>query len=140
MRFVVLARTLVVRPDGMVLVLRRSPDDDLWPGAFDLPGGQVEPGESYVQAAVRETEEETGIRLAPDDVRLVYTSTGEDATKGELKMRFLFVTHVGRATVRLNSEHDAYWWYTPAKVRQAFVGTNWEEAVQFAFDHNLLAG
>ncbi|HSX31028.1 MAG TPA: NUDIX hydrolase [Candidatus Saccharimonadales bacterium] len=133
-----LARTLVVRPDGKVLVLRRSPDDDLWPGAFDLPGGQVEPGESYLQAAIRETEEETGIRLAPDNVCLVHASTGEDTTKGELKMRFLFVAHVGKVTISLNPEHDAYWWYIPPEVQQAFAGTNWELAVNFVLDHNLL--
>jgi 8-oxo-dGTP pyrophosphatase MutT (NUDIX family) len=40
----------------------------VWPDTWCFPGGGVEPGETARQGAVRELEEETGIRLAPDDV------------------------------------------------------------------------
>jgi 8-oxo-dGTP pyrophosphatase MutT (NUDIX family) len=39
----------------------RSPDLRSHPGQVGLPGGRVEPGESAVQAALRETEEEIGV-------------------------------------------------------------------------------
>ena len=38
------------------------------PGQFALPGGRLDPGESVVAAALRETHEEVGIDLAPDRV------------------------------------------------------------------------
>ena len=47
---------VVTNPAGEVLLIRRS-DNDNWA----VPGGAIDLGESMVQAAVRETREETGI-------------------------------------------------------------------------------
>ena len=46
---------VVSNPAGEVLLIRRS-DNDNWA----VPGGAIDLGESLVQAAVRETREETG--------------------------------------------------------------------------------
>jgi ADP-ribose pyrophosphatase YjhB (NUDIX family) len=43
---------------GRILMIRRT-DNDL----YSIPGGQVEPGETLTQAAVREVKEETGIDI-----------------------------------------------------------------------------
>ncbi|MDQ6727737.1 MAG: Nudix family hydrolase [Actinomycetota bacterium] len=53
--------------DGRVLLAQRKPGKDA-AGFWELPGGQIEPGESPVQAAARELMEEVGVRaleLAP---------------------------------------------------------------------------
>lgn len=42
-------------------------------GTWELPGGTVEPGESLRETVVRELREETGLRAAPSDVRLLGT-------------------------------------------------------------------
>jgi 8-oxo-dGTP diphosphatase len=47
-------------PDGRVLLTERKPGKDA-AGFWELPGGQVEPGESPVQAAARELLEEVGV-------------------------------------------------------------------------------
>lgn len=39
---------------------------------WELPGGGIEPGESYVDSAVRELREETGIEVSPDSIGLPY--------------------------------------------------------------------
>ena len=72
---------VVVNDAGDVLMIRRS-DNDNWA----VPGGAIDLGESMVQAAVRETREETGIECEitglvgiytdPKHV-LLYTSNGE---------------------------------------------------------------
>lgn len=41
----------------------------LWPGYWDLPGGGIEPGETPLQCALRETKEELSLRIDPDVVR-----------------------------------------------------------------------
>lgn len=49
---------LMIRADGKVLAAsRKTNHDDL-----GLPGGKIEPGETEMQALVRELEEETGVR------------------------------------------------------------------------------
>jgi ADP-ribose pyrophosphatase YjhB (NUDIX family) len=72
---------VVVNDAGDVLMIRRS-DNDNWA----VPGGAIDLGESMVQAAVRETREESGIECRitgivgiytdPKHV-LLYTSNGE---------------------------------------------------------------
>ena len=54
---------------GRLLLIRRTDN-----GNWALPGGAVDPGESLAEAAVRETEEETGIRCEVDAVVGIYTN------------------------------------------------------------------
>ena len=57
---------LVVRESEVLLVRRANPPDQ---GLWGFPGGRMEMGESHLDAALRELEEETGIRA--DAPRLV---------------------------------------------------------------------
>lgn len=56
MRWVRAAGGIVTAPDGTMLLIQRN-------GRWDLPKGKVEPGETLLQAALREVEEETGIQV-----------------------------------------------------------------------------
>lgn len=47
--------------DGNRILLQNRVKED-WKG-YTLPGGHVEPGESFVDAAVREMQEETGLHI-----------------------------------------------------------------------------
>jgi 8-oxo-dGTP diphosphatase len=48
---------VVVRPDGKVALVHRPKYDD-----WSLPKGKLDPGETWEEAALREVEEETGLR------------------------------------------------------------------------------
>ena len=48
---------LILSDDGQVLAVSRKDD----PSAFGMPGGKVDPGETAMQAAARELQEETGL-------------------------------------------------------------------------------
>ena len=48
--------------DGDRILLQNRVKDDGWKG-YTLPGGHVEPGESFVDAVVREMKEETGLDI-----------------------------------------------------------------------------
>ncbi|MCD4525991.1 MULTISPECIES: NUDIX domain-containing protein [unclassified Nocardioides] len=56
---------------GRVLLQERDSRPRYDPDRWGYPGGAVEPGEDYEQAAYRELEEETGVRLAPGTLELV---------------------------------------------------------------------
>jgi 8-oxo-dGTP diphosphatase len=59
---VLAAGGVVVRDDGRVAVIHRPRYDD-----WSLPKGKLDPGESFEDAALREVEEETGIRCELGD-------------------------------------------------------------------------
>jgi len=52
----------LVRKDDKILLQNRVKAD--WQG-YTLPGGHVEPGESVVEAVIREMREETGLTVSP---------------------------------------------------------------------------
>jgi 8-oxo-dGTP diphosphatase len=68
----------VVVRDGKVAVVHRPKYDD-----WTLPKGKLDPGESFEEAALREVEEETGLRCRLD--RELPGATYHDA-KGRLKL------------------------------------------------------
>lgn len=51
-----------------VLLTRRSKGLRRHAGQWALPGGRLDPGETEVEAALRELDEELGLRLAPESV------------------------------------------------------------------------
>ena len=62
--------------DGLVLTVRKQGSD-----GFMMPGGKPEPGETPLQTACREVNEEIG--LTPDPVRMRYLGTLEAAALNE---------------------------------------------------------
>ena len=100
-----------------VLVIHRTRHDD-----FSLPKGKVDPGESLPQAAVREIEEETGIRVSlgtplggvdypmPNDRTKEVHYWAAEATD----------TAVAASTFRPNNEVDGLEWLTIPEARVRF--------------------
>ncbi len=65
------ASVALVDRRGWILMQERDSRPRIDPDRWGFPGGGVEPGESYEQAAYRELEEETGVRLEPGTLELV---------------------------------------------------------------------
>lgn len=65
------ACVLITNGDRIVVTTRRDSTQ------VGLPGGKVDPGETPLQAAVREVFEETGIVLAPELLVLVFVDVCE---------------------------------------------------------------
>lgn len=72
------AAVMLVVKDGKILAVSRRHDKT----KFGLPGGKVEPDETPEQAAIRETEEETGIKVS-DCVFIFRRDEPRDRPEGE---------------------------------------------------------
>lgn len=83
-----LAALAVVLQDSSVLLVRRRNEPDA--GVWGFPGGHVEPGETGLEAAVRELQEETGICATPSQY-LTNVDVIEHDETGRLKFHFLLV-------------------------------------------------
>ncbi len=78
--------------NGKILLQKRSYKKDILPGRFDVGcGGHVKSGENYEDAAIRETEEELGIKPKKED--LIYIDSRKQIThvkeKGLISREFL---------------------------------------------------
>ena len=71
-RITKLSVTNFLHCDGKYLLLHRRPDAKIDPGKWNGIGGKVEAGEDFLTTAIRETEEETGYVVQPQDCRLTH--------------------------------------------------------------------
>jgi len=71
-RHLVDVHVLLVR-DHQVLLTRRRDTNPLFDGLWHLPSGKLDAGESVLDAAVREAEEEVGVLVTAEDLRHVHT-------------------------------------------------------------------
>jgi len=65
---------------GRLLLQQRGDDLDPW----GLPGGAMELGETIEATAIRETFEETGLRVRPDTLLGVYTGEAHTYANGDV--------------------------------------------------------
>ncbi|MCX4750505.1 NUDIX domain-containing protein [Kitasatospora sp. NBC_01287] len=109
------ASVVVVGDDGRVLLQRRT-DNGMWA----LPGGRMELGESLEQCGIRETLEETGIRIEVTGIVGTYTSPGHVFAydDGEVRQEFS-ICLLGRPVggdLEVSDESTEVAWFTPAEV------------------------
>lgn len=94
---------MVYDHNGNILVQDRK--DPGWPGIC-FPGGHVEPGESFVEAVIREVWEETGLTV--ENPRLCGTKQFQ-TKKGERYVVFFYKTDRFSGTLRSSDEGEVFW-------------------------------
>jgi 8-oxo-dGTP diphosphatase len=99
----------VVVRDGRVLLVHRPRYDD-----WTFPKGKLDPGESFEEAAVREVEEETGLRCTLGDE---LPSTRYDVGGRQKLVRYWLMTPESESAFEENDETDDLCWLTPGEAR-----------------------
>lgn len=107
--------SLTLIKKGKKLLIIKNAKAGLW----TLPGGQIDKGETFKQAAKRETFEETGLR-----VKLGSKSTKTKRySKNNKKQAIVYTGKIKgkKRKVRLSHEHTDYMFMTPKKAKKKLI-------------------
>ena len=107
------AAAVLMRPDGRVLLLRRSMLHQTNPGQWCFVTGYVKEGEEPGQAAVREVVEELGLEVEIERSGEIVVVETE---RGTLHVH-PFLCLIDVEEVSLDWEHTDYTWIVPEMVR-----------------------
>lgn len=104
------AASVAVVQDGRVLMVREGGGADA--GRWNLPGGKVGRGESFLDAAVREAEEEAGYQVETDGLLGVYRYLNR---RGQERVRYVFRASVVSGRPRCDGKEitDVRWFALP---------------------------
>ena len=121
-------RVVLREAAGRILLFRAQLDSRSAEPWWELPGGGIEPGESYAETAVRELAEETGLRISPAQVgpplwrrSSTWTARGVRRLQHEVVMlvqldeREPAISDGGRTADELEEYVGTRWW-TPAEI------------------------
>lgn len=99
----------VVERDGMVLLVHRPRYDD-----WTFPKGKLDPGESFEDAALREVEEETGVRCT---LGRELPSSSYEVNGRPKVVRYWLMAPDAELEFAPNDETDDIRWVTPDEAR-----------------------
>lgn len=137
------AKVLVINEKNEVLILtvgeyKERPDKSFKP---DLPGGLVDPGESELEAVVRELQEESGIEVERNMFELVYAKTEFYPQENKSVSKFLYILRLTfTPDVTISWEHASYEWVPLTDLQNSIeLRSFYKEAVAYCFTNNLLS-
>ncbi len=118
---------MLLERGGKLLMLRRYPDAAYAANLLCPPSGHVEKNEDVVHAAIRETAEETGVTLKPEQVRCAAV-VHHQGPGGQTRIGWFFAAAPGWAGEPVNREpakHSALVWIDPAAPPDDIVAYTW---------------
>lgn len=107
--------TGILKDNDLLLIVKRNENDDLFPGAWEFPGGHLEDGETLKEGLKRELEEEIGFK---DEFNPLITHYFDEIKEknGEtihnIEIDFIVNVDSSKLDVKLSDEHIDHKWVT----------------------------
>lgn len=105
--------TGILKDNDLFLVVKRNENDELYPGAWEFPGGHLEDGETLKEGLKRELMEEIGFIEEFDPVITHYFDEIKEKN-GELihnlEIDFIINVDSSNVNIKLSNEHSDYKW------------------------------
>lgn len=114
----IICHVLIHDESGNFLITRRSENESVLSGYWDIPGGSLEGRESPVDCVNREAQEESGLEV--ENPNLAFHTSNIDESKGERFVRLIFIARAGNTSVSISEEHDKFEWVTPEEAQSDF--------------------
>ena len=110
----IIIATGILKYKDKYLVVKRSEDDDFMPGAWEFPGGNINPGETIEDGLRRELKEEIGFYLYNEEKKVINYSEEIKQKKGKIthviELDFLINCINDNFPIKLSDEHYDYQW------------------------------
>jgi ADP-ribose pyrophosphatase YjhB (NUDIX family) len=122
--------------DDSLLMFKRSENKKKFPGFWSIPGGHIDEGEDPATTALREVQEETGVLISPQNIKLKVVAMHHHLDRGELYVAFAFVTHLNQRPhlLQKSDEGTSHW----VKKTEAMTLENVFPPIRYYFEHVLL--
>ncbi len=107
--------TGILKDNDEFLVVKRSDDDELYPGAWEFPGGHLEHGETLKEGLKRELREEIGFDLDFNPIITHYYDEIKNKNNEQIHdLEIDFIINVNKSDINvvLSDEHSEYKWVT----------------------------
>lgn len=137
-RFV--AKAIVFDSAGNFLRLVRGDNHPVLGGFYDIPGGMIEAGEEPGEALIREITEETGLKIAFDQLQILYATTMLLMERSYPTLLYKIQLSESQPSVKLSYEHKDYKWAPISdlyKIEPQLAPT-YREALRYLQDNNIL--
>lgn len=111
---------LIIKKNGKILSILRS-NTGFKDGEYSVPGGHVEPDETFKQAAAREAMEEVGLHVRPEDLVYKMTVHRKSTQDTRVDVWFEVLSWTGQEKNMEPDVHDSIKWIDEDKLPDNFV-------------------
>lgn len=105
--------TGILKDNDLLLIVKRNENDEMFPGAWEFPGGHLEDGETIKEGLKRELKEEVNLT---DEFEPIITHYYDEVKEknGELfhnlEIDFIINVDSSKLNIELSNEHCDYKW------------------------------
>ncbi len=127
----------IIKGELEFLLLKRSEDDQTYPGLWQMVTGSIHENETAHKTAFRELTEETG--LTPQKFWIVpNVNSFYSSTKDEIHLVPVFAALVdANSAVRLSSEHSHYIWVKSEEAKSKLAWDGQKRSVEIISNYYL---